>query len=94
MRVSRQLYIAWGPDVPDSIRTLMLLNSLNVEFEQEYLPLSEKTESTYDDLYIWCVSNCTTVFSCKKILGNEAIFMFYAAEDMRQFQQRLIMENS
>ncbi len=94
MRVSRQLYIKMGPDVPDSIRTQMLLNALNVEFEQEHIPFSQRTESTYDDLFIWCMQNCTTLFSCSKISGNQATFMFYDDQDMRKFKQRLLMENS
>lgn len=89
MRVSRQLYIAWGPDVPDSIRTQMLMNALNVEFEQEYLHLSKKTESNYDDLYIWCLHNCTNLFTCNKVAHGVAVFMFYIEEDMRKFEKYL-----
>jgi len=89
MRVSRQLYIAWGPDVPDSIRTQMLLNSLNVEFEQSYLPLTKKTESNYDDLYIWCLHNCTNLFTCNKVAHGQAVFMFYEGHDMTKFQDHI-----
>lgn len=78
-----------GPDVPDSIRTQMLLNALNVEFEQEHIPFSQRTESTYDDLFIWCMQNCTNLFTCNKVAHGQAVFMFYIEEDMKNFEKYL-----
>lgn len=89
MKFSRNLFVQMGPDVPDSIRAQLLLNAINVEFEQGFVPVSQRTEPGYDDLYIWCVNNCTGLFTCFKNGNSFACFMFYEASDMNKFQQYL-----
>lgn len=89
MKFSRSLFVPLGPDVPASIRAQLMLNAINVEFEQEFIPQSQKTELSYDDLFIWCSQNCSSLFSCFKSSHAIACFMFYETTDMQKFESYL-----
>lgn len=81
MKFSRNLFVSMGPDVPDSIRAPMMLNAINVEFERDLVG--------YEDLFIWCNHNCTSLFTCVKSSYNSACFMFHLELDMYKFLEYL-----
>jgi hypothetical protein len=89
MQFAIQKRVDFSRELPAEIQTAYLRHTIQVQFEQYYLPVSQRTEPQEDQLIEWCDLNCDDIYSITRRASNCALFRFYLKSDMHRFEQHL-----
>jgi hypothetical protein len=82
-------FVNYTPDLPDSIRCKFLYNSVKVEFEHTLVNGYWNKNENYDQLWVWCNTHCSSLFTCIKQDNMTSLFMFDSTDDMKKFTNHL-----
>jgi hypothetical protein len=89
MLYQRAKQVDFSRDLPADIQSAYLRHTVQVEFEQNYMRGTERTEPTFDQLIIWCSAHCAQLFSATKWASHAAHFRFYLEDDLQRFESYL-----
>ena len=89
MRFAKVKQVDFSRDLPVDVHSALLRHTVQVEFEQNYMRGTERTEPTFDSLTSWCSAHCAQVFSATKWASHAAHFRFYLEDDLQRFESYL-----
>lgn len=89
MQFTPKKRVNFSPDLPAEVQTAYLRHTIQIQFEQLYVPPSQRTELSLEELETWCDLNCADIHSITKWSHDHALFRFYAKSDMQSFEQHL-----
>ncbi len=85
MKVLASRYREWNNNLPESVRASLIHNQVTVVFEELYQPSNKRSEPSFEQLWHWCESNGTAIWSYEKISYESYRFMFWSSDDYKGF---------
>lgn len=88
MRYFVNKFVPMTKELPHNILGQFLLNSVDLEFAQDYFP-GAVTQHSVDSFTQWAQDHCVSVFSVTRLQANMAKFYFFDSQDQSKFLEYL-----